>query len=91
LETGQRLEQRREARRPADGEVVFRFGDARKEVRARLVDRSESGLRIEHDSPDLTSGQLVEFRIGATQQRAARVIWTRILEGRVESGFLILP
>lgn len=90
-ETGPRMEQRREPRRAAVGEVIFQFGDARKEVRARLVDRSTTGFRAEHDSSELTCGQLVEFRFGASATTVARVVWTRIAGGRVETGFLILP
>ena len=90
-ETGQRVEQRREPRRAAVGEVIFQFGDARKEVRARLVDRSTAGFRAEHDSSELTCGQLVEFQLEDSAKRVARVVWTRITGGRVETGFLILP
>ena len=89
--TRQRAEQRRERRRAAVGEVVFQFGDAPKEVRARLVDRSNTGFRAEHDSFELACGQMVEFRFRASAKRIARVVWTRIAAGRVETGFLILP
>ena len=90
-ETGQRVEQRREPRCAAVGEVIFQFGDAPKEVQGRLVDRSTTGFRAEHDSAELTCGQLVEFRFEASAKRVARVVWTRIAGGRVETGFLILP
>ena len=90
FEPGLRVEQRREPRRAAVGEVIFQFGDARKEVRARLVDRSTTGFRAEHDSSELTCGQVVEFQLGTSARRVARVIWTRIAGGRVETGFLIL-
>jgi hypothetical protein len=83
-------EQRRENRRAAAGEVIFQFGEAPKEVRARLVDRSATGFRAEHDSSEITCGQLVEFRFGASAKKVARVVWTRIAGGRVETGFLIL-
>jgi len=89
-ETAQLAEQRREPRRAVIGEVVFYFGNTPKQVRARLVDRSTTGFRAEHDSSELTCGQLVEFRFGASAKRVARVVWTRIAGGRVETGFLIL-
>jgi hypothetical protein len=89
-ETAQLAEQRREPRRAVKGEVVFYFGNTPKQVRARLVDRSTTGFRAEHDSSELTCGQLVEFRFGASAKRVARVVWTRIAGGRVETGFLIL-
>ena len=88
--TVQCAEQRRERRRAAVGKVIFQFGDAPKQVRARLVDRSTTGFRAEHDSSELTCGQLVEFRFGAAAKRVARVVWTRISGDRVETGFLIL-
>jgi hypothetical protein len=90
-ETRQRVDQRRERRRAAVGEVIFHFGETPKEVRARLIDRSATGFRAEHDSSDLACGQMVEFRFRACPKRIARVVWTRIAGGRVETGFLILP
>lgn len=91
-ETAQRGERRREPRRAAADEVLFQFGDVpKKQVRAKLVDRSASGFRAAHQSPELACGQLVEFRLGSSAKRVARVVWTRISGERVETGFFILP
>ena len=90
-ETGQRVEQRREPRLATDGEVHFLLGESAKEVRGRLLDRSASGFRAEHNCPELTCGQLVQFRLNSSSMGEARVVWTRISGGRVETGFLIVP
>jgi hypothetical protein len=92
--TGQRAEQRREPRRAAGGEVVFLFDESLPEicpgeVRAKLLDCSASGFRAQHDCAQLTCGQIVKFRL-TKSKGLARVVWTRILGDRVESGFLIL-
>jgi len=90
------VEQRAEHRHAAQGEVRFIFdenGSARgssKEIRGKLLDRSTSGFRAEHDCPELTSGQVVRFQLAASTKGQARVIWTRILGDRVETGFLII-
>ena len=92
--TGQHVEQRREPRRAAGGEVCFQFGAGTAksdggEVCGKVLDRSAGGFRAEHDCSQLTCGQIVEFRLMASRG-LARVVWTRILGDRVESGFLIL-
>jgi PilZ domain-containing protein len=95
-EPDQRVDQRREPRRPARGDIRFSFpqGEVKlgsREVWGRLLDRSTSGFRAEHDCAELTSGQEVRFRMSASVKGKARVVWTRIQAGRVETGFLILP
>jgi hypothetical protein len=93
-ETGQRVEQRLETRRPAEGDVRLVLGEGgagSDEVRGTLLDRSANGFRAQHDCPGLTCGQIVQFRLSASSQGQARVVWTRILGNRVETGFLILP
>jgi len=95
-ETGQEVENRREPRQAADGEVRFSFTElgskmAAREVRGTLIDRSPSGFRAQHDCAALTSGQVVRFRLRPALKGKARVVWTRILGDRVETGFLILP
>jgi len=90
------IEQRAEPRYSSQGEVLFSFGETEytkgrsKEIRGKLLDRSASGFRAEHDCPELTSGQVVRFRLTPSAKGRARVVWTRILEGRVETGFLVL-
>ena len=91
---GQHVEQRREPRRAAGGEVRFQFGAGMAkrdggEVLGKVLDRSAGGFRAQHDCSRLTCGQIVEFRL-TSSSGLARVVWTRILGERVESGFLIL-
>ena len=95
-EPDQRVEQRSETRQRASGGIRFSFpeGEARlgsREVWGRLLDRSMSGFRAEHECAELTSGQVVRFRVSASVKGKARVVWTRIQAGRVETGFVILP
>jgi hypothetical protein len=83
------VEQRREARRPGRGAVVVRWSNPRpQEVQGKLVDVSDNGFRMAHDCAALTAGQFVEFSHVEARGRA-RVVWTRILSGAVESGFLV--
>lgn len=94
-EAAQRVEQRREPRQAAGGEVRFTFPDGQtetglREVRGRLLDRSASGFRAEHGFPGLTCGQTVQFHCESSRGQA-RVVWTRISGDRVESGLFILP
>lgn len=94
-DTNRGAEQRREPREAAGGIVRFSFREtgsklALRKVRGQLVDRSAGGFRAEHDCSELTSGQVVRFRIGASARGQARVVWTRIQEDRVETGFVIL-
>jgi hypothetical protein len=82
------------ATRAAGGEVLFQLGAGMAkndggEVRGKLLDHSAGGFRAQHGCTQLTCGQIVEFRLMAISG-VARVVWTRILGDRVESGFLIL-
>ena len=91
----QRVEQRREPRQSEGGDVRFVVpgGDAdtgQTEVRGQLLDRSAGGFRAEHGFPGLTCGQVVEFSLKGSPKRQARVVWTRIMGPRVETGFFIL-
>jgi len=93
--TDQRVEQRREPRQSGAGDVLFLLAGSegspgRTEVRGQLLDRSPSGFRAEHGFPGLTCGQIVEFRINGSARSRARVVWTRIMGARVETGFFIL-
>ena len=83
-------EKRREIRQPAEGPVSVRFADPQPlEIRGELVDVSPSGFRMAHANHALQSGQMVEFShsyaIGV-----ARVMWNRIMDERVETGFRIV-
>ncbi len=54
-----------------------------------LLDESEGGFRARHHCPGLAAGQLVGIRLGGVESRA-RVAWTRVMGGAVESGFMLL-
>jgi hypothetical protein len=83
-------ERRREARETADAELTLVIDDPLPaEVRGRLVDVSRGGFRARHTYLRLEPGQRVRFR-SALSQGLARVMWNRILNDRVETGFLLL-
>ena len=82
-------DQRREERHPGKGNVVVKCLNPRVlQVEGRLVDVSASGFRMAHDCSALTAGEYVEFAHVEAKGRA-RVVWTRIVSGAVESGFVI--
>jgi hypothetical protein len=83
-------ERRQEVRIAAQGEVVLILETPKIfEVPGRLLDRSASGFRASHMYPALTSGQLIRCRLEGVEV-LARVVWNRIVEEEVESGFLIV-
>ena len=83
-------EKRREVRQPAEGPVLVSFSDPqRTEILGELVDVSPSGFRMAHANQSLQSGQLVEFS-HSLAVGVARVMWNRIMDHRVETGFRIV-
>ena len=83
-------DRRKEVREAADAELTLVVDDPLPaEVRGRLVDISRSGFRACHSYPRFEPGQQVGFRCPASQGQA-RVMWNRILNDRVETGFLVL-
>ena len=84
------VEQRKEDREPAAGEVRFVLeAPGSLEFEGRLLDHSKSGFRASHAHAALSTGQRVRFR-HSLAEGAAIVMWNRILARHVESGFLIL-
>ena len=88
-------EKRLELREASTGDISLVFADTNattglREVRGRLVDRSARGFRAEHEFPGLTCGQMVQFHLQASSPGRARVVWTRITGGCVETGFFIV-
>ncbi|HLI82967.1 MAG TPA: hypothetical protein VKV17_03565 [Bryobacteraceae bacterium] len=55
-----------------------------------LLDISANGFRALHNCPTLAAGYNVLFE-HAGQKGRARVVWTRIDGGQVQSGFYVLP
>ena len=83
-------ESRKEPRRPVSGEVLVQFENPhRREIQGRLVDVSVSGFRMAHEYAALESGQMVEFSHIEAAGRA-RVVWNRIADAHVETGFLVV-
>jgi len=82
-------EQRRETRRQGHGNVLVRpESPGSRDIQGRLVDVSGSGFRMAHNCSALTAGQYVTFAHVEARGRA-RVVWSRILEDTVESGFVV--
>ncbi|MEP7367207.1 MAG: PilZ domain-containing protein [Acidobacteriota bacterium] len=81
------LEQRKEPRRSAKGKVTVQT--PRAEILGQLVDVSESGFRMAHADASLEPGSVFRFHHSEATGEA-RVVWNRILSGRVETGFLIV-
>ena len=83
-------DKRREARRLASGQVRVNFQDPEPfEVAGKLRDVSPSGFRMKHDCASLRSGQIVEFAHVEANGKA-QVVWNRILNGGIETGFLVI-
>jgi hypothetical protein len=83
-------DRRREPRNPAFGRGCFARRDAAPElVPFDVVDTSDSGFRARHRCLQLAAGDVVTFRHGGAAG-SARVIWTRVLGMRAETGFLIV-
>ena len=81
---------RKEPRRLVDGEVRVRFENPlRREILGQLVDLSDSGFRMAHEYAALEAGQVVEFTHVEAAGRA-RVVWNRIADARVETGFVVV-
>jgi hypothetical protein len=82
-------EKRREERRPANGSVRVQFSNPRiVKIEGRLMDVSSGGFRMSHEYTSLAAGQVVDFAHSEATGRA-RVMWNRIVERAVESGFLV--
>jgi hypothetical protein len=84
------IDRRREERSPQAGAVELSFDDPNPiTIEGELVEISERGFRLRHDSKELAPGLEVRYSRSDACGRA-RVIWTHVLEGRCVSGFLVL-
>lgn len=83
-------DRRTEARVPATG-VVRLLPDepAARTIVGSLLDRSRTGFRATHDDHDLQTGQAVRFEMDG-RSGYAKVVWRRILQNRIEAGFMIV-
>ena len=83
--------QRREPRRATQGAVMLRFDNPQPFViHGKLLDVSQHGFRMSHEYRGLDAGSVVEYSHTESAGKA-RVVWNRIVETRVETGFLVLP
>jgi hypothetical protein len=83
-------DRRTERRHAAEGPLKFSFDDpGHQEVTGRLLDYSTGGFRATHTYPALHTGQVVEFQHMVAVGKA-RVMWNRIADDRVETGFLVI-
>ncbi len=82
-------ERRRSPRFEADGVVHLSSpSPGCTEVTAHLTDKSSEGFRAAHSCRELLGGDRVQFSLDGVTG-VARVMWTRISESAVESGFWI--
>ena len=85
------IERRVKPRRRISGTVLVRSRETgAAAIPLRLVNISDSGFRAHHNIQTLPPGQEMEFSYNGTSGRA-RVIWTRVVGAKAESGFLVLP
>jgi hypothetical protein len=83
-------EKRREPRQPAHGPVWIHFDNPQSiEIQGQLIDVSANGFRMSHGYPSLGAGQVVNFS-HQSAKGSARVMWNRILDRTVETGFLVV-
>jgi PilZ domain len=80
-------DRRAETRVPADGVVTMRVDKIA--VPGRVLDVSDHGMRVEHMYAALASGMVLEVETDGAK-RTARVVWNRIKDDGVESGFYLL-
>jgi hypothetical protein len=83
-------DRRVERRYRGKGALKLSFSDpSHQEISGRLLDYSQNGFRAVHDYPALHTGQVVNFR-HAVDNGQARVMWNRIADHCVETGFLVI-
>jgi PilZ domain len=83
------LERRREPRIAASGEVTLYLDQpVILEIAAQLLDVSSSGFRAKHMYPALQNGMIIHVRIEEVESSAI-VVWNRISEDSVETGFIL--
>jgi hypothetical protein len=83
-------DRRSERRFRGRGPLKLCFDDpSPQEVTGQLVDYSTSGFRAVHAYAALHTGQVVDFR-HAVADGKARVMWNRIADDCVETGFLVI-
>ena len=68
---------------------LFTVGAERLVLEGDMQDVSSSGFRLEHDNQRIRSGE--EYRFESPDSSGlARVMWNRIMDNSVETGFFIV-
>lgn len=83
-------DRRREPREEADGLIrLFTIEQEHLVLEGQIRDISPSGFRLEHGNQRVRSGD--EFRFESPYTSGlARVMWNRIMDSAVETGFFIV-
>ena len=58
------------------------------QINAQLLDISASGFRAKHMYPALQNGMIIHVRIEEVESSAI-VVWNRIMDDCVETGFIL--
>jgi PilZ domain-containing protein len=83
-------ERRNEPRHQASGRIEFAVQVSSRVVfQGELLDLSRSGFRARHERTSLSTGEEVRYSYPGGSG-SAKVMWSRILGGKVESGFLVV-
>lgn len=83
-------ERRTEPRFQAVGEIRMLIdGPQRLDIPGRILDVSQHGMRAEHMYSALATGMILEIQAG-NDTYTARVVWNRIRNDGVETGFYLL-
>jgi len=83
-------DRRAERRYRGQGPLRLLFDDpSPQEIVGLLLDYSKSGFRAVHACTALHTGQVVAFQ-HAIAGGKARVMWNRIADDRVETGFFVI-
>ena len=83
-------DRRAERRYRGQGPLRLLFDDpSPQEIVGLLLDYSNSGFRAVHACTALHTGQVVAFQ-HAIAGGKARVMWNRIADDRVETGFFVI-
>jgi hypothetical protein len=83
-------DRRREPREEAEGLVrLFTLDDERLVFEGEIRDVSSSGFRLEHTNQRVSSGDEYLFE-SPYSSGVARVMWNRILDTSVETGFFVV-
>jgi hypothetical protein len=86
------FDRRKKPRRPVSAEgVLYSSAPEPLTIPCCLLDISANGFRASHGHAELAPGTEVRLRSPYTGEVLARVVWTAIVNERIESGFYMGP